>query len=399
MKEKLTIITWLLFPLLGFSSNALSQWVRTSGPAGRDISCFAVNGTDLYAGSYGNGVSAFLSTDDGNTWKSLGLMNAYTHALLVSGTTLFAGTDDGIFASGDSGKGWIDASNGLLPPIGLQITSLVSMGSYLIAGTYGSLYSSDNNGASWSFSGFALEHIPQSLAVIGSELFVGGGGMLRSADTGMNWTTIDNGLPDSTNTNVWALLADGSDLYAGLYGFGVFRSSDSGASWSSGNTGLSNLFITSLAKSGNDLFAASYNGIFLSTDKGINWTQINSGLADMEVNALVVKGKYLFAGTQSNGVWRRPLSDFGNNSVEKPNQPGLDLSLSPNPTTGIITVHNAPANILHVTVSSILGESVIKLANPNAPDFTLDLSKLPPGTYVARFSLPDEVITRKIMKE
>ncbi|MFI5264945.1 MAG: T9SS type A sorting domain-containing protein, partial [Candidatus Kapaibacterium sp.] len=74
-------------------------------------------------------------------------------------------------------------------------------------------------------------------------------------------------------------------------------------------------------------------------------------------------------------------------------------SLSPNPTTGIITVHNAPANILHVTVSSILGESIIELTHPNAPEFTLDLSKLPPGTYIARFSMANEVITRKILKE
>jgi hypothetical protein len=76
-----------------------------------------------------------------------------------------------------------------------------------------------------------------------------------------------------------------------------------------------------------------------------------------------------------------------------------DFSLSPNPTTGIIIVHNSPTNLLHVTISSILGESVLELAHPNAPEFTLDLSKLPPGTYFARFSLPSAVITRKLVKE
>ena len=76
-----------------------------------------------------------------------------------------------------------------------------------------------------------------------------------------------------------------------------------------------------------------------------------------------------------------------------------DLRVFPNPTTGIITVHNASANIQHVTVSSILGESVLELEHPNAPEFTLDLSKLPAGIYFARFVMAGEVVSRKIIRE
>ena len=80
-------------------------------------------------------------------------------------------------------------------------------------------------------------------------------------------------------------------------------------------------------------------------------------------------------------------------------QTNISLSLSPNPTTGIFTVHNAPANLLGVSILNVLGQTVLDLPHPNAPEFTLDLSKLPPGTYFARFSLPSEVITRKILKQ
>ena len=75
------------------------------------------------------------------------------------------------------------------------------------------------------------------------------------------------------------------------------------------------------------------------------------------------------------------------------------IKISPNPTTGIITVHNAPANILHVTITNVLGETVTELTNPGTSDFTLDLSQLPLGTYFARFSAAGSVIMRKIIRE
>jgi len=77
----------------------------------------------------------------------------------------------------------------------------------------------------------------------------------------------------------------------------------------------------------------------------------------------------------------------------------LSLEISPNPTTGLISVRNAPENILHVTVSTILGETVLELAHPNAPDFTLDLSKLPAGIYVWRIYTSKSSILRTMVKE
>ncbi|MFI5263111.1 MAG: T9SS type A sorting domain-containing protein [Candidatus Kapaibacterium sp.] len=76
------------------------------------------------------------------------------------------------------------------------------------------------------------------------------------------------------------------------------------------------------------------------------------------------------------------------------------LTIRPNPVNGnFVMIYNAPSNVLHVTVTSVLGETMIELAHPNARQFMLDLSKLHPGTYFARFTMPDEVLTRKIVKE
>jgi len=61
------------------------------------------------------------------------LLGWETRALVVSGSTLFAGTNDGVFISSDSGTTWTQKTNGLTNP---SVASLAVDGNYLYAGTY-----------------------------------------------------------------------------------------------------------------------------------------------------------------------------------------------------------------------------------------------------------------------
>ena len=72
----------------------LAQWVQTNGPYGAEIRCLAVSGTNLFAGTNGEGV--FRSTDNGNSWTVSGLTNRSVYALAVLDNNLFAGTLDGV---------------------------------------------------------------------------------------------------------------------------------------------------------------------------------------------------------------------------------------------------------------------------------------------------------------
>ena len=74
------------------------------------------------------------------------------------------------------------------------------------------------------------------------------------------------------------------------------------------------------------------------------------------------------------------------------------ITLSPNPTTGILTIQGAPSNDLNVTVLNLLGATVMEPKNLHSSDFTLDLSKLVPGTYYIRFSSANSVVTKAIIK-
>ncbi len=75
------------------------------------------------------------------------------------------------------------------------------------------------------------------------------------------------------------------------------------------------------------------------------------------------------------------------------------LTISPNPTRGIISIQGAPSNDLNISVMNLLGETIMQLKNPHSPDFTLDLSKLVSGTYYVRFSSANSVVTKMVVRE
>ena len=88
--------------LLGAQS-LQAQWIQTNGSYGGYVTCFAVNGSNLFAGTIGNnfnmrGSGVFLSTNNGTNWTAVntGLPTRTTvWSLAVNGSNLFAGTDDG----------------------------------------------------------------------------------------------------------------------------------------------------------------------------------------------------------------------------------------------------------------------------------------------------------------
>jgi hypothetical protein len=168
-----------------------------------------------------------------------------------------------------------------------------------------------------------------AFATIGSNVFAGihtimgnlgsPNSVLLTTDNGTTWI----------NTNlsvrgVWALFADGSNLFAGADG--VYLSTDNGTSWSAENTGL--LFsgprpvdVRAFCAIGTNLFAGDYdgNGVFISTNNGSSWTAIHNGLtydstykAYPPVTSFATIGTILFVGTQA-GVFRS--SDSGKSWV------------------------------------------------------------------------------------
>ena len=424
--------------LLGAQS-LQAQWIQINGPSyGGDIRCFAVNGSNLFAGTDGGGV--FLSTNNGTSWTAVnaGLpTNTSVYALAVNGSNLFAGTfRGGVFLSTNNGTSWTAVNTGLT---NLNVSSLAVNGLNLFAGTiyyedggeddHGGVdeerdidegrgvFLSTNNGASWTPVNTGLTNTRiRALVVNGLNLFAGtGGGVFLSTNNGTSW--VNAGL---TNTFVWSLAVNGSNLFAGTHGGGVFLSANNGTSWTAVNNGLLNTGVLSLAVNGSNLFAGTGDGVFLSTNNGTSWTAVNTGLTSRIVDALAVNGSNLFAGTEDGGVWRRPLSEMVTGVEDDFSQAPFGFTLEqnyPNPFWSEATSRSAgnPATTIRyqlptttqvvLKIYNTFGQEVRTLVNARQPagvnavvwDGRDESGKeVSSGIYIYRLQTGESIQSRKL---
>jgi photosystem II stability/assembly factor-like uncharacterized protein len=105
-------------------------------------------------------------------------------------------------------------------------------------------------------------------------------GVYRSMNYGIDWTPVNNGIPD--HTTVYSLVINTitpNTLYAGTHR-GVFKSTDGGEIWTSANNGLTELSVNSLAidpVNPSTIYAGAFSKVFKSIDDAASWTPATAG--------------------------------------------------------------------------------------------------------------------------
>jgi hypothetical protein len=102
---------------------------------------------------------------------------------------------------------------------------------------------------------------------------------------------------------IFALFADGANLYAGTQDAGVYRSTDGGGTWEQKINGMGYQATTVIGRSGTNLLASGTVGLYLSTDNGDSWTAATGLPAGNGVSCLAMIGSNVFAGTMGKGVF------------------------------------------------------------------------------------------------
>ncbi|MCP4178434.1 MAG: T9SS type A sorting domain-containing protein, partial [bacterium] len=74
------------------------------------------------------------------------------------------------------------------------------------------------------------------------------------------------------------------------------------------------------------------------------------------------------------------------------------ISISPNPTKGILKINSDNENIKHVNISDLSGKIIIE-SNVINKNETIDLSKLKEGIYILKITTNNEIFTTKIVKQ
>ncbi|MHB8853243.1 MAG: T9SS type A sorting domain-containing protein [Ignavibacteriaceae bacterium] len=413
----LTVIFGILFICV---TQTKAQWVKTNDPYGDFTQCFAVSGTNLFAGSNGYGVS--LSKDNGTSWTAVdsGLTSNFVTALAVSGTNLFAGTmGNGIFLSTDNGASWsVFDSTLIFNYFSPYIHSIAVIGNNLLVATRSDIFlvPSDRTSLSAISSGL-IGYQVMSLAVSGTNFYAGTDfGVSLSTDSGTSWIQVDSGLSTNTGTDyVYALAiypngAGGTNFFAAQGIHGLFLSTNNGTSWTSADSGLTSIDIFSFAVNGTNLFVGtSGSGVSLSTNNGASWTSDSTGLSNnwgySDANALIVSGTNLFAGND-RGVWRRPLAEMITGVKEEQNNLPSNFALEqnyPNPFNPTTTINYSVSKTSMVTIKvyDILGNEVASLMNEEKPagrySVNFTASKLASGVYFYRMQAGSFVETKKLI--
>ncbi len=359
----------------------------------KDVHALAVDASGgLYAGSSGGGV--MRSLDGGESWAPLRtennlqlgrqgfsvattrLPNTVVRALAVTGSTVLAATDSGLFRATLGGNGWEAASGGLSPST--QLTALLAINNGpVILGTNQGAFVSTNQGSGWSSASTGL---PPGTSV--TALTSLGGSVFAISDQGvfvsptqaqLRWT------PANAPTGALLSLAASSDtLFVGTSA-GVFRSTDSAATWQPIATGLTAASVPALAVSadGSQMVAAQP----LSASTGNQWPgfELAQDSLDLDTTYPAVQTGGWFLVTQPGGqAGLFPVLQAQRTSRTQFGQRGFITTITTHPDPQLPTfdrrtalVHVAsdpltlavdPLSVLHeptVTLSSVLAESLV----------------------------------------
>ena len=94
----------------------------------------------------------------------------------------------------------------------------------------------------------------------------------------------------------------GSTLYATFWNIGVFRSRDGGDTWTSINEGLDDTSVTSIGTDGTEVYVSTSTSFFQWIEEKQHWKSIGS--LTQQVSSLAVVDGFLYAGTYGSGVYK-----------------------------------------------------------------------------------------------
>jgi hypothetical protein len=272
-------------------------------------------------------------------------------------------------------------------------------------------YSSDD-GASWHQSSFpAVSVFMSSVASDGSSTVYAGSygesfsttGLYKSTNKGVTWTS----MTFSINADIDRLAVKGANVLAANL-FAAFYSTDGGNTFF--GSGFPTGGIDTYTLKNNLIFGGDGAGVYVSTNQGANWSDANDGFLFCPkpgVQASCANGAYLFAGTNHEGVWRIPLSDFGVTDVIAGGQTSaLGYSLSqnvPNPANPVTEIEFSVARSENAVlkVFDVLGREVTTLVSeevgPGTHKCRWNTSGVANGVYYYRLQAGDFVETRQLV--
>jgi hypothetical protein len=301
--------------------NAGQTWttIAMGLPSNATVHRIAISPTNqarIYAALDSGG--AFVSNDGGMNWTNgaLPLVSAFAAAAHPSDSAkaLVCSINSGVFATADGGSSWSPASRGI--PAAAQ--TLMMSGTTLFAATSNGLYQSLNAARSWSrvpglengimVAAVAADSAGTLYAATRSE--VGMSQLQRYDATSLQWSPLNAAASGIPATNILALAIDPGNanhiIAAGGDG-SVYNTANGGSSsWSSQTLCNGSVTSISFVGSANTPYATCLasmssdpSGVFTSADGGATWTSTSAGAGGIPTTI----GIYSFAADRAGSVF------------------------------------------------------------------------------------------------
>jgi len=317
--QKLLLLALTIFTLHAHAQTS-DAWQQTSGPEGGYVFDLCRNASTVYAGT-DNGL--WTSADEGLSWSPLSpeMNDLRIHSIYVKDSeilalaTKFLGQyhqEGYFFRSSDAGITWTQNAVSATPPyINLNNNfggiKLWREGNRIWIKNNSGLYFSEDDGTNWSAIAAPSNVYLSDAAVSGTEILAYYNyAWYRTNDLGANWTS-------STDLNyVTALYGDGQFLLC-LKADSIFASQDFGQNWQ--GTPSDFYALDGLFRLSNGAFAMM-NGILQTSADGLNWQTLTqpgvSANAKYGVEAganFIVGGSYGIFRTVQNNTQFEPANN------------------------------------------------------------------------------------------
>jgi hypothetical protein len=374
-----------------------AQW---KGEAWLEVPAYGVHDTTLFESITGGGITSMYRYGPDTNWHTVGPGIDFMQGPVTSFTSVgayFFASEAGIgpgYRSSDNGASWIADGGGYMCSSGQYVFGVGG------GGNTAGIYRGGDSGSLTSWNQ-VTNFTASVLATMGYHIFATtSSGLYRSTDTGTNWTVASYPLAPPIAFVVLDTIIFGGSSTGNT---GLAWSHDSGATWAQITFPHP---VTTLCTDGKNLWAGTADsGVYISTDTGQHWRNVSDGLKYfLQVTAMAVFDTMMIVATVSPGsqnYWQawRPISEMVDTTPSGvvQTQSSDSLSIYPNPATETVTILAGGTSIYGVSVLNVLGESVLDMPNLRESDITLDLSKIPSGTYFLQIETGNGSVLKKVV--
>lgn len=380
------------------SSSVSAQWIGQVSNTSNNLQDvhFVNNSTGFICGSFGT----VLRTDNGSNWiddtiGTAGLMAVWA----VDPDTVYTARSS-LYKSIDGGISWIDIGG-----FGSTIWSIFDI-EFITARTgciikKSNIYRTDDYGNSW-VSVLAATSIKELRFLDDSVGFAFGGGsnpplfwgeLFRTTDGGITWDSLYSSSPDFNITAASFVHMDTG--YVFMTPETILYTDNGGSTWTDVSSPIQMGPVYDCAFLNSRYgYAITSTGVIYKTLDGVNWN-FEYSVPNTVLSSIDIIDSTAYVVGNDGTILKNEGLVTGWEEIDKVGS----LILSPNPTSGLVSMSDLPSGARHFIVLNVIGEIVLKGVFPDIEDQKIDLGSLPSGIFHLRvWNSSGQVRSGKIVK-